>query len=128
MVDDSPNLGYVFIFAAFASIGFPLTSGFVAEFLIMLSVYHSNQYLLLIVPIFGIFITTIYMFRTVKKICLRFVDSNNIKRDLEIDDKTICYILVILMDVKLSMVLFFLFLLKYNHSIHTLKLNLVRMI
>ena len=96
MVDDSPNLGYVFIFAAFASIGFPLTSGFVAEFLIMLSVYHSNQYLLLIVPIFGIFITTIYMFRTVKKICLRFVDSNNIKRDLEIDDKTICYILVIL--------------------------------
>ena len=36
------------------------------------------------------------MFRTVKKICLRFVDSNNIKRDLEIDDKTICYILVIL--------------------------------
>ncbi len=96
MLDNSPNLAYVFIFAAFASIGFPLTSGFIAEFLIMLSVYLSEQYLLLFVPIFGILITTLYMFRTVKKICFRFISSDNTNKDLDVEDKTIVYLLIIL--------------------------------
>ena len=95
-MDNSPILSSIFIFAAFASIGFPLTSGFIAEFLIMNSIWISNHHLLLVVPLFGILITTLYMFRTVKKICLRFRDDNKNKIDLNRDETIICYALITL--------------------------------
>ena len=95
MMDNSPLLSHIFIFVAFASIGFPLTSGFIAEFLIMSSVWIYNHFLL-VVPLLGILITTLYMFRTVKKICLQFRDKNKDKTDLKMNERIICYALVIL--------------------------------
>ncbi len=95
MMDNSPLLSHIFIFVAFASIGFPLTSGFIAEFLIMSSVWIYNHFLL-VVPLLGILITTLYMFRTVKKICLQFRDNNKDKTDLKMNERIICYALVIL--------------------------------
>lgn len=96
MMDNSPILSCIFIFAAFASIGFPLTSGFIAEFLIMNSIWVANHHLLLAVPLFGILITTLYMFRTIKKICLKFRDDNKNKIDLDRNERIICYALIAL--------------------------------
>lgn len=94
--DNAPVISSIFIFSAFASIGFPLTSGFIAEFLIINSIALSNNVILIIIPLIGIFITTLYMFRTVKKICLHYVESNNSYSTISIDEKLICYILIIL--------------------------------
>lgn len=96
LADNSPTLSYIFIFCAFASIGFPLTSGFIAEFLIMNSIILNGQYLLIIVPLFGIFITTLYMFRVVKKICLKYVPGINNSTDLNPQERYICLLLVII--------------------------------
>jgi NADH-quinone oxidoreductase subunit M len=96
LADNSPTLSYIFIFCAFASIGFPLTSGFIAEFLIMNSIILNGQYLLIIVPLFGIFITTLYMFRVVKKICLKYVPGTNNRTDLNPQERYICLLLVII--------------------------------
>ena len=93
--DKSPWISKVFIFAAFASIGFPLTSGFIAEFLIISSVALKGNYLLIIIPLIGIFITTLYMFRTVKKICLRYVESNEGFSTITFDEKLICCLLIL---------------------------------
>jgi len=94
--DNAPIISSIFIFSAFASIGFPLTSGFIAEFLIINSIALSNNVILIIIPLIGIFITTLYMFRTVKKICLHYVESNNSYSTISIDEKLICYILIVL--------------------------------
>ena len=94
--DNAPMISSIFIFSAFASIGFPLTSGFIAEFLIINSIALSNNVILIIIPLIGIFITTLYMFRTVKKICLHYVESNNSYSTISIDEKLICYILIVL--------------------------------
>mgnify|MGYP003991512721 FL=1 len=93
--DNSPLISSIFIFAAFASVGFPLTSGFIAEFLIISSVAQSGNFLLIIIPLVGIFITTIYMFRTVKKICLRYVQSKESISTISYDEKLICFILIL---------------------------------
>ncbi len=93
--DNSPFISNIFIFSAFASIGFPLTSGFIAEFLIITSVATSPQPILIIVPLIGIFITTLYMFRTVKKICLRYVGNNERTKGAATDEKIICILLII---------------------------------
>jgi len=94
--DNAPIISSIFIFSAFASIGFPLTSGFIAEFLIINSIALSNNAILIIIPLIGIFITTLYMFRTVKKICLQYVETNNSYSTISIDEKLICYILIVL--------------------------------
>ena len=41
-LDNSPILAGFFIFCAFASIGFPLTSGFISEFLIINGIYKNH--------------------------------------------------------------------------------------
>jgi len=93
--DNSPLISKIFIFSAFASIGFPLTSGFIAEFLIISSVAQSGNFILIIVPLAGIFITTLYMFRTVKKICLKYVQSKESISTISYDEKLICFILIL---------------------------------
>ena len=45
--DNSPLISKIFIFSAFASIGFPLTSGFIAEFLIISSVAQAGNFIFL---------------------------------------------------------------------------------
>ena len=94
--DNSPWISKIFIFAAFASIGFPLTSGFVAEFLIISSIAESGNSLLIVIPLIGIFITTLYMFRTVKKICLKYVEENKESSSISFDEKLICSFLIII--------------------------------
>ena len=94
--DNSPFISNFFIFAAFASIGFPLTSGFIAEFLIISSIASSVNTFLIIVPLIGIFITTLYMFRSVKKICLKYLDTNENFNDATLDEKLICFLLIII--------------------------------
>ena len=59
--DNSPWISKIFIFAAFASIGFPLTSGFVAEFLIISSIAESGKPLLIVIPLIGIFLSLIHI-------------------------------------------------------------------
>ena len=93
--DNSPLISKIFIFSAFASIGFPLTSGFIAEFLIISSVAQSGNFILIIVPLAGIFITTLYMFRTVKKICLKYVQGKESISTISYDEKLICFILIL---------------------------------
>ena len=93
--DNSPLISKIFIFSAFASIGFPLTSGFIAEFLVISSVAQSGNFILIIVPLAGIFITTLYMFRTVKKICLKYVQGKESISTISYDEKLICFILIL---------------------------------
>lgn len=93
--DNSPLIANIFIFAAFASIGFPLTSGFIAEFLVISSIAETGKFLLLTIPLTGIFITTLYMFRTVKKICLKFKYSNSTNSSISLYEKIICFFLII---------------------------------
>ena len=99
MLDNSPILSYFFIFTAFASIGFPLTSGFIAEFLIINGIHefsYNSAYrlLLLFVPIIGIFFTTIYMFRAVKNCCFRYNENGKSIIDFSRHEIAICLILV----------------------------------
>ena len=99
MLDNSPILSYFFIFTAFASIGFPLTSGFIAEFLIINGIHefsYNSAYMLLLlfVPITGIFFTTIYMFRAVKNCCLRFNENAKSTTDFSRHEVVICLVLV----------------------------------
>jgi NADH-quinone oxidoreductase subunit M len=99
MLDNSPILSYFFIFTAFASIGFPLTSGFIAEFLIINGIHefsYNSAYMILIlfVPITGIFFTTIYMFRAVKNCCLRFNENAKSTTDFSRHEVVICLVLV----------------------------------
>jgi len=99
MLDNSPILSYFFIFTAFASIGFPLTSGFIAEFLIINGIHEFSydsayRVLLLFVPIIGIFFTTIYMFRAVKNCCFRYNENGKSIIDFSRHEIVICLILV----------------------------------
>ena len=101
MLDYSPILSYFFIFTAFASIGFPLTSGFISEFMIINGIYKYFEFsklgiLMISIPILGILLTTIYMFRVVKD-CIFTLNSNlNEFFDMDNYEIVICFILCIL--------------------------------
>ena len=100
-LDNSPILAGFFIFCAFASIGFPLTSGFISEFLIINGIYKfyaasTYKIIMIMIPVFGILLTTVYMFRAIKNTCLNFSEKNLKFDDLSFDEILICIVLCIL--------------------------------
>ncbi len=98
MLDSSPILSSFFIFSAFASIGFPLTSGFVSEFMIINGIYKSFEptnlgILLICIPTLGILLTTVYMFRAVKDCFITLANKIQQIIDMDKDEIIICFVL-----------------------------------
>jgi len=72
-----PNFAILFAILTFASIALPGTSGFVGEFLSLLSIYEFNKTFCLI-ALFGIVVSAVYMLSLYKRIMFGKVRNNNL--------------------------------------------------
>ncbi len=62
-----PRFSLIFVFLTMASIGLPATSGFIGEFLVLMSIYMHNKFLALFAGL-GIVLGAVYMLSLVKNV------------------------------------------------------------
>ena len=92
-----PKLAFFFLIFSLGSIGFPGTSGFVAEFLTLLAVF-SKSTIIAFFAAFGIILAAAYMLNLYKKIFLGEINNQVLKvnSDLKINEILIFSSLVFL--------------------------------
>ena len=106
-----PKFAFFFLIFTLGSIGFPGTSGFVAEFLTLLAVFSKNTLIAFFAAV-GIILAAAYMLNLYKKIFLGEINSDviKVKNDLKLNEFLIFSVLVsliILLGIKPNLLLNF---------------------
>ena len=78
LADNMPKYALFFMFFTMASIGLPATSGFVAEFLVLLGIYATNTWVALVMTT-GIILGAAYMLWLYRRVVFGTLDKADVK-------------------------------------------------
>ena len=90
-----PNFAIIFTVLTMASIALPGTSGFIGEFLSLLSIYEMNK-LYAILAVMGVVFSAIYMFWLYKRVMFGRLKNNNLKDMDKLEFITVMPIVVLI--------------------------------